>query len=118
MSGGNAGALQVRGPTDFEDGKLTDVSFVGTPRVFQAKKIHQRVRVELEGVWSIFKSTAGRGLDQKRIVDLDSVGDVYGAGTSIADGRVIDFAMGIVEIDEEPLSKRGKMSGTKSVLRC
>jgi nicotinate phosphoribosyltransferase len=58
------------------------------------------------------------GLDEKRILSLNPVVDAYGVGTSITNARVIDFAMDIIEIDGKPLAKRGKMSGSKSVLRC
>jgi nicotinate phosphoribosyltransferase len=58
------------------------------------------------------------GLDEKRILALNPVVDAYGVGTSITNARVIDFAMDIIEIDGKPLAKRGKMSGSKSVLRC
>jgi len=49
---------------------------------------------------------------------LNPLVDAYGVGTSITNARVIDFAMDIIEIDGKPLAKRGKMSGSKSVLRC
>jgi nicotinate phosphoribosyltransferase len=58
------------------------------------------------------------GLDEKRILNLNPWVDAYGVGTSITNARVIDFAMDIVEIEGRPLAKRGKMSGSKSVLRC
>jgi nicotinate phosphoribosyltransferase len=58
------------------------------------------------------------GLDEKRILALNPVVDAYGVGTSITNARVIDFAMDIIEIDGKPLAKRGKMSGSKSVVRC
>jgi nicotinate phosphoribosyltransferase len=58
------------------------------------------------------------GLDENRILSLNPVVDGYGVGTSIANARVIDFAMDIIEIEGKPLAKRGKMSGSKSVLRC
>ena len=38
--------------------------------------------------------------------------------TAISNAPVVDFSMDIVEIDGEPLAKRGKMSGSKRVLRC
>jgi nicotinate phosphoribosyltransferase len=44
--------------------------------------------------------------------------EVLKAKTSITNARVIDFAMDIVEMDGRPLAKRGKMSGSKRVLRC
>jgi len=57
-------------------------------------------------------------LDERRILALNPAVDAYGVGISITNARVIDFAMDIIEIEGKPLAKRGKMSGTKSVLRC
>ncbi len=83
------------------------------------QKIIEEIRWELNlrgfGHVKIFVSG---GLDEKRILALNPVVDAYGVGTSITNARVIDFAMDIVEIDGKPLAKRGKMSGSKSVLRC
>jgi nicotinate phosphoribosyltransferase len=83
------------------------------------QKIIEEIRWELNlrgfGHVQIFVSG---GLDEKRILSLNPVVDAYGVGTSITNARVIDFAMDIVEIDGKPLAKRGKMSGSKSVLRC
>ncbi len=82
-------------------------------------KIIEEIRWELNlrgfGHIQIFVSG---GLDEKRILALNPVVDAYGVGTSITSARVIDFAMDIVEIDGKPLAKRGKMSGSKRVLRC
>ncbi len=82
-------------------------------------KIIEEIRWELNlrgfGHIQIFVSG---GLDEKRILALNPVVDAYGVGTSITNARVIDFAMDIVEIDGKPLAKRGKMSGSKRVLRC
>jgi nicotinate phosphoribosyltransferase len=83
------------------------------------QKIIEEVRWELNlrgfGHVRIFVSG---GLDENSILSLNPVVDAYGVGTSITNARVIDFAMDIIEIDGEPLAKRGKMSGSKSVLRC
>jgi len=83
------------------------------------QKIIEEIRWELNlrgfGHVQIFVSG---GLDEKRILSLNPVVDAYGVGTSITNARVIDFAMDIIEIDGKPLAKRGKMSGSKSVLRC
>ncbi len=83
------------------------------------QKIIEEIRWELNirgyGHVQIFVSG---GLDENRILSLNPVVDAYGVGTSIINARVIDFAMDIVEIDGRPLAKRGKMSGSKSVLRC
>jgi len=83
------------------------------------QKIIEEIRWELNlrgfGHVQIFVSG---GLDEKRILSLNPVVDAYGVGTSITSARVIDFAMDIIEIGGKPLAKRGKMSGSKSVLRC
>jgi nicotinate phosphoribosyltransferase len=82
-------------------------------------KIIEEIRWELKlrGFGHVQIYVSG-GLDEKRILSLNPVVDAYGVGTSITNARVIDFAMDIVEIDGKPLAKRGKMSGSKSVLRC
>ncbi len=83
------------------------------------QKIIEEIRWELNlrgfGHVKIFVSG---GLDEKRILSLNPVVDAYGVGTSITNARSIDLAMDIIEIDGKPLAKRGKMSGSKSVLRC
>ncbi len=82
-------------------------------------KIIEEIRWELNlrgfGHVQIFVSG---GLDEKRILELNPVVDAYGVGTSITSARVIDFAMDIIELEGKPLAKRGKMSGSKRVLRC
>lgn len=83
------------------------------------QKIIEEIRWELNlrGLGHVKIFVSG-GLDEKRILSLNPVVDAYGVGTSIANARVIDFAMDIVEIEGKPLAKRGKMSGSKSILRC
>ncbi|MGD0916350.1 MAG: nicotinate phosphoribosyltransferase [Thermodesulfobacteriota bacterium] len=83
------------------------------------RKIIEEVRWELSlrGFGDIKIFVSG-GLDENSILGLNPVVDAYGVGTSIANARVIDFAMDIIEIEGRPLAKRGKMSGAKSVLRC
>jgi len=83
------------------------------------QKIIEEIRWELNlrGFGHVKVFVSG-GLDEKRILNLNPVVDGYGVGTSITNARVIDFAMDIIEIDGKPLAKRGKMSGSKSVLRC
>jgi nicotinate phosphoribosyltransferase len=44
--------------------------------------------------------------------------DAYGVGTAIANAPVLNFGLDIMEIDGEPIAKRGKHSGSKRVLRC
>jgi len=83
------------------------------------RKIIEEIRWELNlrgfGHVKIFVSG---GLDEKRILSLNPVVDAYGVGTSITNARSVDLAMDIVEIEGKPLAKRGKLSGSKSVLRC
>lgn len=58
------------------------------------------------------------GIDEAEIVRLNPVVDGYGVGTAISNAPVLDFSMDIVELDGQPVAKRGKRSGQKSVLRC
>jgi len=68
---------------------------------------HKRVRLFVSG-----------GLNERDITRLNPFVDAYGIGTSISNAPVVDFSMDIVEIEGEPVAKRGKWSGSKSVLRC
>ena len=58
------------------------------------------------------------GINEKGIESYNIVADAYGIGTAISNAPVVDFSMDIIEIDGHPVAKRGKMSGSKSVLRC
>jgi len=58
------------------------------------------------------------GLDEDDIPPLNEVVDAYGVGTAISNARVIDFALDIVEIEGEPIAKRGKESGAKQLYVC
>ncbi|MBI5642247.1 MAG: nicotinate phosphoribosyltransferase [Deltaproteobacteria bacterium] len=82
-------------------------------------RIFQEVRWELDlrGFKDI-KLFASGGLDEKEVSELRPVADAFGVGTCISNAPVIDFAMDIVEIEGEPLAKRGKWSGAKDLLRC
>ncbi len=83
------------------------------------QKIIEEIRWELDlRGFDHVKIFVSGGLDENRILALNPLVDAYGVGTSITNARVIDFAMDIIEIDGKPLAKRGKMSGSKSVLRC
>jgi nicotinate phosphoribosyltransferase len=83
------------------------------------QKIIEEIRWELNirGFGHVKIYVSG-GLDEKRILSLNPVVDAYGVGTSITNARSIDLAMDIIEIEGKPLAKRGKMSGSKTVLRC
>jgi nicotinate phosphoribosyltransferase len=49
---------------------------------------------------------------------LNPMVDAYGVGTAIANAPVLNFGLDIMEIDGQPIAKRGKHSGSKRVLRC
>jgi len=64
------------------------------------------------------------GVDEEQITNLRDVADVFGVGTSIAFPPSIDISMDIVEIFDErenrwiPITKRGKLPGSKQLYRC
>jgi nicotinate phosphoribosyltransferase len=58
------------------------------------------------------------GINENNIERYNPIADAYGVGTAISHAPVVDFSMDIIEIDGNPLAKRGKMSGSKSILRC
>lgn len=61
---------------------------------------------------------ASGGIDEESIAALNPWCDGYGVGTSISAAPTVDFSLDIVEIDGEPLAKRGKRSGRKALLVC
>lgn len=82
-------------------------------------KILQEVRWELDvRGFEHVKLLVSGGLDEEEMVRLNSCADGYGVGTAISNARTIDFALDIVEVEGELLTKRGKTSGRKQILRC
>jgi nicotinate phosphoribosyltransferase len=81
--------------------------------------ILQEIRWELDlrGFGHV-KLLASGGLDEKEILRLNPATDAYGVGTSLANAPVLDFAMDLVEVDHEPLAKKGKRSGRKQLVEC
>src|SRR5215468_9544047 len=63
------------------------------------------------------KILASGGVDEYEILALNPVADGYGVGTSIANAPVLNFALDIMEIEGQPMAKRGKWSGAKEVFR-
>jgi len=76
-----------------------------------------RWELELRGFGHVKFYVSG-GITEEDIPVLNPVVHGYGIGTSISNAPVVDFAMDIVEVDGKPLAKRGKWSGSKSVLVC
>jgi len=58
------------------------------------------------------------GLDEDDLHQLNEVTDAYGIGTAISNARAVDFGLDIVEVDGEPIAKRGKASGAKQLYVC
>lgn len=83
------------------------------------RKILEEVRWELDlrGFRHVKLFVSG-GVDEAEILHLNPYADGYGVGTAISSASTIDFALDIVEVEDEPVAKRGKKSGRKQVLRC
>ncbi len=60
---------------------------------------------------------ASGGITPETMREIGDVVDGFGIGSAITDADPVDFALDIVEIDGEPISKRGKLSGVKEVYR-
>src|SRR5512132_4172113 len=81
-------------------------------------RILQEVRWELDlRGFSHVRIIASGGVDEYEILNLNSVADAYGVGTSIATAPVLNVALDIMEIEGRPMAKRGKWSGAKEVFR-
>jgi nicotinate phosphoribosyltransferase len=57
------------------------------------------------------------GLGPSELRKLRDVADGFGVGGYVSNADPVDFALDIVEIDGEPVSKRGKLPGVKQVYR-
>jgi nicotinate phosphoribosyltransferase len=83
------------------------------------KEILSEVRWELNMKgYSHVKLFASGGLDEYSIMDLNPVCDAYGVGTSISSAVTVDFSFDLIEIEGQPVGKRGKKSGRKDLFRC
>ncbi len=82
-------------------------------------KILEEVRWELDqrGFKDVKLFLSG-GIDEEEILRLSPKAFAYGVGTAISNARVIDFSLDIIEIEEKPFTKRGKLSGRKQLWRC
>jgi len=82
-------------------------------------KIIEEVRWELNlrGFQDV-KIFASGNIDVAAIRNLNKGVDAYGVGTYVSNAPVVDFSMDIVEIEGEPIAKRGKISGRKKLYRC
>ena len=81
--------------------------------------ILREVRWELdERGFGDVKIFVSGGIDERKILELNRFADAYGVGTAISNAPVIDFALDIVEVEERPRAKRGKLSGRKHLWEC
>jgi len=76
-----------------------------------------RWELDLNGFEDVKLFVSG-GINEEKILRLNPVADAYGVGTSISSAATVDYAMDIVEIEGEPVAKRGKQSGSKKLYRC
>lgn len=76
-----------------------------------------RWELDLRGFKDVKFFVSG-GIKEDDLPAINPLVDGYGIGTSISNAPVVDFAMDIMEVEGIPLAKRGKWSGTKSILRC
>lgn len=82
-------------------------------------RILEEVRWELDlRGFEHVKIIATGGIDEYQMPRLNPLVDAYGVGTAIANAPVLNFGLDIMEIEGEPIAKRGKHSGSKRVLRC
>lgn len=57
------------------------------------------------------------GIGPNDIYELQTIVDGFGVGSYISNADPVDFGLDIVEIEGKPISKRGKLSGVKTVYR-
>lgn len=102
-------------------GKNLDAIRVDTPdsRRGSILEICREIRWELDlrGFEHVRIIVSG-SVNEDQITELRSVVDGFGVGTHVANAPSINFAFDLVEIEGQPLSKKGKWSGRKDVRRC
>jgi len=83
------------------------------------RRILEEVRWELDlrGFQHVRLFASG-GLGEADVAALRDLVDGFGVGTALSNAPTVDFALDIVEVEGQPLAKRGKRSGVKQVLAC
>ena len=82
------------------------------------RAIIEEVRWELETYgYEDVDIFASGGIDADTLQELGDVVDGFGIGGFITNANPTEFALDIVHVDGEPISKRGKLSGKKQVIR-
>ncbi len=82
------------------------------------RKIVRETRWELDarGFEDVGIFVSG-GLTPTELVNLRDLVEGFGVGGYVSNADPVDFALDIVEVDDEPAAKRGKLSGRKQVYR-
>jgi nicotinate phosphoribosyltransferase len=82
------------------------------------RHIVREVRWELDarGIEGVDVFVSG-GLGPTELRRLRDVADGFGVGGHVSNADPVDFALDIVEVDDDPAAKRGKLSGVKQVYR-
>lgn len=87
------------------------------------REIVEEIRWTLKALgYPNIKIVVSGGVNERSIVELRDVVDMFGVGTSIASPPPVDISMDIVDVYRDgawkPIAKRGKMPGAKKVYRC
>lgn len=75
-----------------------------------------RWKLDTEGYEDVDIFLSG-GLGAAELRELRDVADGFGIGGYVSNANPVDFALDLVEIEGEPATKRGKLSGPKDVYR-
>lgn len=82
------------------------------------RRIIEEVRWELESRgYDDVDVFASGGIDREALVELADVVDGFGIGGYVTDANPTEFALDIVAVEDEPIAKRGKLSGRKQIYR-
>jgi len=87
------------------------------------REIVEEIRWTLRALgYPDIKIVVSGGINERSVVELRDVVDMFGVGTSIASPPSVDISMDVVEVLRDgrwvPIAKRGKMPGAKRVYRC
>lgn len=87
------------------------------------REIVEEIRWTLKALgYPSVKIVVSGGVNERAIVELRDIVDMFGVGTSIASPPPVDISMDIVEVCRDgvwrPIAKRGKMPGAKKIYRC
>jgi len=87
------------------------------------REIVEEIRWTLKAMgYPNIKIVVSGGINEKSLIELRDLVDMFGVGTSIAVATPVDISMDIVEVFRDgvwkPIAKRGKMPGAKKVYMC